>query len=84
MTNVQGFDTKWDEVLLSMTKVPDEDILEICYKKQLQFAEELKPLMALYQQDTVQKGEAASYSRLKEMARWYVVQKIRDSNFQCP
>ena len=23
--NVQGFDTKWEEVLLSMTKVSDED-----------------------------------------------------------
>ena len=24
--NVQGFDSKWDEVLLSMTEVPDEDV----------------------------------------------------------
>ena len=26
--NVQGFDTKWDETLHSMSKVPEEDILE--------------------------------------------------------
>ena len=26
----------------------------------------------LYLQDTAQKGEAASYSRLDEMVRWYV------------
>ena len=31
--NVHGFDTKWDEVLLSMTKVPEEDTLEIVFKK---------------------------------------------------
>ena len=31
--NVQGFDTKWDEVLLSMTKVPDADILEDLFKQ---------------------------------------------------
>ena len=31
--------------------------------------------MALYLQDTVQAGEAASYSRLTEMARRYVEQK---------
>ena len=49
-----------------------KDILENLYKKQLQ------PLMALYLQDPVQKGEAASYSRLKEMVRRDVEQKARD------
>ena len=27
--NVQEFDTRWDEVLLSMSKIPSDDILEI-------------------------------------------------------
>ena len=49
-----------------------------------QYSEELWPLMALYQQDTVQKGEAANYSRLKEMVRWYVEQKRRDHIVNCP
>ena len=44
--NVQGFDTKWDEALLSMTKVPDEK------QKQLRSSEQLKTLAALYMQDT--------------------------------
>ena len=26
--NVQEFDTRWDEVLLSMSKIPSDDILE--------------------------------------------------------
>ena len=30
--NVQEFDTKWDEILLSMTKIPSDDILEGLYK----------------------------------------------------
>ena len=42
--NAQRFDTKWDEVHISM---------------------------ASYLRDTVQKGEAASYSRLKQMVRRY-------------
>ena len=79
--NVQGFDTKWDEVLLSMTEVPDEDTLEKVYKKQVHHSEDLKPLMALYQRDTVQIVEAASYSRLKEVVRQHVEQKIRDKSF---
>ena len=30
--NIQEFDTKWDEILLSMTQIPSDDILEILYK----------------------------------------------------
>ena len=37
---MHGFDTKWDEVRLSMTKVLDEDILENCFlHEQLQYSE---------------------------------------------
>ena len=54
--HVQGFDAKWDDVLLSMTPVPDDGTLQNV-QKQLQNSGELKPLMALYLQDTVQKRE---------------------------
>ena len=37
--------------------------------------------MALYLQDTVEKGEAASYSRLKEIVRRHAEQKIRNNSF---
>ena len=30
--NIQEFDTRWDEVLLSMSKIPPDDILESLYK----------------------------------------------------
>ena len=30
--DVQDFDTRWDEILLSMTKIPPDDILESLYK----------------------------------------------------
>ena len=30
--NIQEFDTRWDEVLLSMTKSPSDEILESLYK----------------------------------------------------
>ena len=63
--SVQGFDTKLDKVLLSMTKILDEEVLEKLHKKQLHFSVGLEPLMASYLRDTVQKGEAFCYSRLK-------------------
>ena len=28
--NVQEFDSKWDEIVLSMTQIPSDDILEMC------------------------------------------------------
>ena len=30
--NIQEFDTHWDEILLSMTQIPSDDILEGLYK----------------------------------------------------
>ena len=30
--NIQEFDTRWDEVLLSMSKIPSDDILESLFK----------------------------------------------------
>ena len=30
--NIQEFDTRWDDVLLSMSKIPSDDILESLYK----------------------------------------------------
>ena len=30
--NVQEYDTRWDEVLLSMSKIPSDDVLESLYK----------------------------------------------------
>ena len=56
--------------------------MKICRKlvqETTPFSEELKPLMALYLRDTVQKGAAVSYSPLKEMVRRYVEQKMKDN-----
>ena len=30
--DIQEFDSKWDEILLSMTQIPSDDILEGLYK----------------------------------------------------
>ena len=77
--NVQGFDTKCDEVLRSMTKLPDEDVLDNVYKKQLHFFEGSKPFMALYLQNPERRiGQLFSTER---MPRRYVEQKMRDTNF---
>ena len=40
--NIQEFDTRWDEVLLSMTKIPSDEILECLYKLRTRESDLLK------------------------------------------
>ena len=38
----QEFDTRWDEILLSMTKIPSDDILESLYKLRVRESDQLE------------------------------------------
>ena len=40
--NVQDFDTRWDEILLSMTKIPSDDVLESLYRMIIRESDQLK------------------------------------------
>ena len=51
--NVQGFDAKWDEVLLSMRDAPKDDMLESMCKTTLRDSEQLRTTCALCNQDPV-------------------------------
>ena len=53
--NVQGVDTMWDEVLVSIERTED-GILDNLYKMRLRDSGKWKSSSALYTQDTVQKG----------------------------
>ena len=48
VTGSQGFDSKWDGILLSMTKIPHDDILEGLYKLRIRESEKLKTVLELY------------------------------------
>ena len=49
--DIQEFDSKWDGILLSMTKIPHDDILEGLYKLRIRGSEKLKTVLELYEQD---------------------------------
>ena len=38
--NVQDFDTSWDEILLSMTKIPSDGVLVSLYKFRIRVSEQ--------------------------------------------
>ena len=46
--DIQEFDSKWDGILLSMTEIPHDDILEGLYKLRIRESEKLKTVLELY------------------------------------
>ena len=53
--DVLEFDSKWDEILLSMTHVPPDDILESLYKLRIRESDMLKTVLELYNMEIHQK-----------------------------
>ena len=46
--DVQDFDTRWDEILLSMTKIPPDDVLDSLYILRVRESDQLKTVSELY------------------------------------
>ena len=64
--DIQEFDSKWDGILLSMTKVPPDDILEGLFKFRIRESEKLKTVLELYDLEIHQKKIGPDYHRLKD------------------
>ena len=79
--DIQEFDSKWDGILLSMTKIPHDDILEGMYKLRIRESEKLKTVLELYDLETHQKKLGPDYHRLKTMVKRSIEQEIRNKNF---
>ena len=73
--------SKWDVILLSMTKNPHDDILEGLYKLGIRESEKLKTVLELYDLETHQKKLGPDYHRLKTMVKRSIEQDIRNKNF---
>ena len=79
--DIQEFDSKWDGILLSMTKIPHDDILEGLYKLRIRESEKLRTVLELYDLETHQKKLRPDYHRLKAMVKRSIEQEIRNKNF---
>ena len=53
--DVQEFDATWDEMLLSMTRNPPDDVLESLYKLSIRESAQLKTVLELYDMEIHQK-----------------------------
>ena len=78
--DIQEFDSKWDGIL-SMTKIPPDDILEGLYKLRVRESDKLKTVLELYELETHQKKLGPDYHRLKTMVKRSIEHEIRNKNF---
>ena len=63
--DIQEFDSKWDGILLSMTNIPPDDILEGSYKLGMREFEKLKTVLELYDLEIHQKKIGPGLSRIE-------------------
>ena len=79
--DIQEFDSKWDGILLSMTKIPHDDILEGLFKLRIRESEKLKTVLELYDLEIHQKKAGPDCHRLKTMVKRSIEQDLRNKNF---
>ena len=82
--DIQEFDSKWDRILLSMTKIPPDDILEGLYKLRIRESEKLKTVLELYDLEIHQKKIGPDYHTLKTMVKKKVSSRIYESRILRP
>ena len=81
VTSVQEFDTRWDEVLLSMSQIPSDDVLESLYRLRICESDPLKTVFELYDMEIPQKISMPNYQKLMTMRKRSIDQKLRLRNF---
>ena len=79
--DIQEFDSKWHGILLSLTKISPDDILEGLYKLRIRGSEKLKTVLELHDLEIHQKKLGPDYHRLKTMVKRSIEQNLRNKNF---
>ena len=74
--DLQESDSKWDGILLSMTKIPSDDIWEGSYQLRIRESEKLKTVLELYDLEIHQKKIGPDYHRLKTMVKRSIEQDL--------
>ena len=75
------FESRWDEVLLSMSKIPSGDVLESLFKLKIRESSQLKTVLKLFDMKIHQKISLPNYQKLKTMVKRSICQKLRLRNF---
>ena len=76
--DIQEFDSKLDGILLSMTKIPSDDILEELYKLRIRESEKRKTILELYNMEIHQKKAGPDHHRFKTVVKRSIEQNLRN------
>ena len=79
--NIQEFDIRWDEGLLSVSKFSSDEILGSLYKLRIRESDHLKTALDLYDMEIHQKISDPNNQKLKTMEKRSIDQKLRLRNF---
>ena len=61
--NVQEFDSRWNEILPSVSKIPSDDVLESLYKLRIRESAQLESVSDLYDMEIHQKTLMPNYKK---------------------
>ena len=78
--DIQDFDARWEQVVLSASEVPKDSILESLYKMGIRVSGQLWTVLATYEQEIHQDRSRPNYQMLKTMVRRHIDQMIRTRN----
>ena len=73
--NIQEFDTRWYEVLLSMSKIPSDDILESLFKLRIRESRATQNRIGIVRHGDSSEFVDAIYQKLKTMVKRSTYQK---------
>ena len=79
--DVQDFDTRWDEILLSMTKISRDDILDSLHKLRIRESDQRKTVLELCDMKFIRRNRFPDYQKLKTMVKRSIDQKLRFRKF---
>ena len=68
-------------MLLSVSKIPSDDVLESLYNLRVRESDQLKTVLELYEMEIHQKKTMPNYQKLKTMVKRSIDQKLRLRNF---
>ena len=83
--NLVQFLADWETTLLNIKPdvVPNDDMLENLFKKQLVQSDQLSQALALYDQDVTQRNEPKSYQKLLGILNNHIDEKRLERNQLC-
>ena len=80
--DIQDFDTRWDQALLTASETPPENVLKVFYKMKVRGSVQRQRVLAMYDQEMDRERAMPSYQRLKTMVRRHIDQMIWTRKFK--